>query len=128
MGGSSSQQEVKGKNLKNYMKDEKIQLEAEYKGVDPALLAYQKQKDDVNKEQEALKQRSRDEKKYALAIQEAALQERIDKAREDMEKAAMVREQMGFENNPRKVEATAIVTQVKKPEPAPPLTRAIGQE
>ncbi len=128
MGGSSSQQEVKGKNLKNYMKDEKIQLEAEYKGVDPALLAYQKQKDDVNKEQEALKQRSRDEKKYALAIQEAALQERIDKAREDMEKAAMVREQMGFENNPRKVEATAIVTQVKKPEPAPPLTRATGQE
>jgi len=50
MGGSSSKQEVKGKNLKNYMKDEKIQLEAEYKGVDPALLAYQQQKKDVGKE------------------------------------------------------------------------------
>ena len=46
MGGSSSKQKVKANEIKNYMKDENIQREAEERGVDPALLAYSRQKKD----------------------------------------------------------------------------------
>ena len=55
MGGSSSKQNVKAKEMKNYMKDETIQREAEEKGVDPALLAYSKQKKDKVQDNELMK-------------------------------------------------------------------------
>lgn len=43
-----------------------------------------------------LRQRTRDEKKAALVDQEAVLQERIDKANDEMRKAIQIREEMGL--------------------------------
>ena len=56
MGGSSSKQKVKANEIKNYMKDENIQREAEERGVDPALLAYSRQKKDKIQDTEMLRQ------------------------------------------------------------------------
>lgn len=57
MGGSSSKQEVKVNTkapLKNYM-NEDVKQEAEMIGVDPELLAYQRQKTDKKVELEQRK-------------------------------------------------------------------------
>ena len=62
MGGSSSKQEVKAKEVKNYMKDEAIQEEAKQLGQDPTLYAYQHQKFAKEVEADTLKQRTMDEK------------------------------------------------------------------
>ena len=58
MGGSSSKQNVKANEIKNYMKDENIQREANERGVDPTLLAYSRQKQDKMEDVEAMKQRT----------------------------------------------------------------------
>ena len=65
--------------IKNYM-DQKTTVQANMMGVDPALLAYQRQKTDKLDEHESLKSRTKNEKQVALAEQEALLQERIEKA------------------------------------------------
>ena len=58
MGGSSSKQNVKANEIKNYMKDENIQREANERGVDPTLLAYSRQKQDKIEDVEAMRQRT----------------------------------------------------------------------
>ena len=58
MGGSSSKQNVKANEIKNYMKDENIQREANERGVDPTLLAYSRQKQDKMEDVEAMRQRT----------------------------------------------------------------------
>ena len=55
MGGSSSKQEVKSKDMKTYRKDEEVQREAEERGVDPQLLAYSRQKQDKIEDAEAIR-------------------------------------------------------------------------
>ena len=85
MGGSSSKQEVQSKQVKNFMKDEVLQEEAKQLGQDPTLYAYQHQKFAKEVEADTLKQRTIDEKQHDLVDQEAALQERIDKAKLDLE-------------------------------------------
>ena len=62
MGGSSSKQDVKSKDIKNYMKDENIHKEAEERNIDPALLAYSRQKQDKIDNSDALRQRGQLEK------------------------------------------------------------------
>ena len=58
MGGSSSKQNVKANEIKNYMKDENIQREANERGVDPTLLAYSRQKQDKMEDVESMRQRT----------------------------------------------------------------------
>ena len=81
MGGSSSKKNVEGKqNLKNYVDDFNVQREAVAKNVDPALVAYQRQKTDTVKVADNLRQRNEDQKQADLMSREHALQERIDAA------------------------------------------------
>ena len=81
MGGSSSKKNVEGKqNLKNYVDDFNVQREAVAKNVDPALVAYQRQKTDTVKVADNLRQRNEDQKQADLMSREQALQERIDAA------------------------------------------------
>ena len=50
MGGSNSKKNVEAKKeLKNYVDDFNVQREAVAKNVDPALVAYQRQKTDTVK-------------------------------------------------------------------------------
>ena len=81
MGGSSSKKNVENKqNLKNYVDDFNVQREAVAKNVDPALVAYQRQKTDTVKVADNLRQRTDDQKQVDLMNREQALQERIDAA------------------------------------------------
>ena len=70
--------------LKNYNDDEDIKVEAAKKGLNKELLAYQRQKTDKTQEFEQMRNRTKEDKKQALAEQEALLQERIDKAQMEM--------------------------------------------
>ena len=114
MGGSSSKQNVKAKEMKNYMKDETIQREAEEKGVDPALLAYSKQKKDKVQDNELMKQRTMQQKQEALVEQEQLLQNRINKANEDMEKAKKLREDLGGLQNQTQAPVKPATTEVTR--------------
>ena len=81
MGGSSSKKNVENKqNLKNYVDDFNVQREAVAKNVDPALVAYQRQKTDTVKVADNLRQRTDDQKQVDLMNREQALQDRIDAA------------------------------------------------
>ena len=93
MGSSSSKKNVESKqNLKNYVDDFAVQKEAEQKRIDPALVAYQRQKTDTQKGADMLRQRTDEQKQADLMNREMALQERIDEANEQMLKAKNVRE------------------------------------
>jgi hypothetical protein len=89
MGGSSSAQEVKSTKapIKDFINDPKVKEKAEREKKDAALLAYAHQKNYVSQNNDIVKQRTRDEKKMALMEQEQALQDRIDKAAAEMERA-----------------------------------------
>ena len=90
--------------------DQNTKMEAQQKGVDPALLAYAKQKTDKVDQYDMQRSRTKDEKQVALREQEALLQERIEKAQYDMDKAKKQRENMGIAKDeaPVPVETTII--------------------
>ena len=73
-------------------------------------MAYREQKHDKVVNDNLISQRTLDQKKIALVDQEAALQERIDKAQSDMEKAKQLRDKMGIVKEEKPAPVETVVT------------------
>ena len=61
-----------------------------------------------------MRNRTKEDKKQALAEQEALLQERIDRAQIEMQKAIQIREEMGMQKDESRQAAAAVETQVTR--------------